>query len=85
MTPFDFHESKPVEYYLHMIGHIPYFSYCTLQMNCLLFIMIFLICNKFATNHLSCVWIFDLYRSVIIAGRTLICYLHITFDSFVLH
>ena len=23
MTPFDFHESKPVEYYLHMIGHIP--------------------------------------------------------------
>ena len=23
MTPFDFHGSKPVEYYLHMIGHIP--------------------------------------------------------------
>ena len=23
VTPFDFHESKPVEYYLHMIGHIP--------------------------------------------------------------
>lgn len=25
MTPFDFHGSKPVEYYyLHMIGHIPF-------------------------------------------------------------
>ena len=24
VTPFDFHESKPVEYYLHMIGHIPW-------------------------------------------------------------
>lgn len=23
MTPFDFHGSIPVEYYLHMIGHIP--------------------------------------------------------------
>ena len=24
VTPFDFHGSKPVEYYLHMIGHIPH-------------------------------------------------------------